>query len=121
MEIISDITASIDLIRDSELFKDWLNRIKTSPGDLIVFNNSFIYREQGTTKSDYFIALVIGSDKKIVDIKIAKDILFNSDFKHYAKSKHDTFPNLIPMNIAIDEQLKNIGKIIFTVNLFGKR
>ena len=52
---------AVGRILGSRMFEEWTKREPLQVGDLIVFNNSFLYRESlsGTTKSKQYLCVTL--------------------------------------------------------------
>lgn len=113
--IESIINKSIAMISNHDSFKKWSGGKKIKSGDLIIINNSFIYRDQNTNKSDKYLALIIGPKGDVQDIMVAIGLTTNNDFNHFSISHPERFPELIPIASSIEDQLANVGKVIFSL------
>lgn len=64
--IVERITTEIQKVVESEFFKEWRQEQSFLPGDVIVFNNSFLFRGRtNTSKSEKFLGLRFDDDSRI--------------------------------------------------------
>lgn len=113
-EIASAITDSFGRLLDDPAFVGWKKDAELSIGDMIAFNNSFVFRSGvGTRKNEQYLAVAVGKDGTLTDGPVVcEGLRFNSDFKHVsAKSKkHLTCRDL---ESAVRTELKGLGKLVF--------
>ena len=108
-----EIRKSVKNLISSGTFQEWLKNESVEPGDYIVINNSFVFRDVKTTKSELFLCLTILPDGKLdPEPKIAKNIRINSDFKRYSY-RSNNLPALIKLKHGIAAQLNNAGHLLF--------
>lgn len=63
--IADEITRRIQSILASEFFKDWRRQQTILPGDLVIFNNSFLFRgKANTSKSDLYLGVRFGENSR---------------------------------------------------------
>lgn len=101
-------------ILGSKTFLNWKKGESLQVGDLIVFNNSFLYRENitGTTKSKKYLCVTLDGDAEPAILRV--DGRINSTFKRIpvrqiAKYKmHD-------LRASITEELNELGTIVFSL------
>ena len=101
-------------ILGSQTFQDWKERESLKVGDLIVFNNSFLYRENltGTSKSKKYLCVTLDSDGEPAVLQV--DGRINSTFKRISVrqvakySMHDLRPSIV-------EEMENLGTIVFSL------
>jgi len=99
-------------------FPGWIKDQSLSENDIILINNSFIYRNVKTVKSDKYLALRVNSDGKVNDApNIATGMGINADFKLIA-GKSKNLPVLIPIDTAVKEEISRLGSMVFI--LIGK-
>jgi len=113
--IKSKITQEIDRLIKSETFKGWFKGQNARNGDLIFLNNSFIFRKPliKTRKNEQFICIKIkNNDVASSEIFIAKPNDFNVNFKLFS-GKSRNLPEMVPIGKALDNELKNIGPLVF--------
>jgi hypothetical protein len=120
---MSTTTASIEKMIDDSMrkltktkaFTDWFNSQQISDGDLILINNSFIYRKPfiKTTKNSQYIGLKTKNkelDFSNVSIAIPSD--FDADFK-VLNSKDKSLPLLEPLSQAVKREISHLGQLVF--------
>jgi hypothetical protein len=62
--VYTAVCQAVGRILGSQTFEDWTKHEKLQVGDLIVFNNSFLYREglTGTTKNKKYLCVTLDPD-----------------------------------------------------------
>ncbi len=109
-------------LASTSTFKGWLKTQKPQKGDIVVINNSFIFRRDKnlmkTTKSGLYLCMQCTDNSGQLDGPfVCEPGEQNLDFKLYsAKSKK--LPSLLSLEKALEEQLKKLGWLIFV--LIGK-
>ena len=94
-------------------FQQWLPTETPEAGDYIIVNNSFVFRDVKTKKSDYYVCLVVDSSENICpDPKIATGVRLNSDIKRFS-GRSKNLPALIELEQAVATQRAGIGQIVF--------
>ena len=98
----------------SQTFKDWENHEALQVGDLIVFNNSFLYRESltGTTKSKKYLCVTLDPDAEPAILQI--DGRINSTFKRIPGRQVDRYRRQ-ELRLSISEELEELGTIVFSL------
>jgi hypothetical protein len=57
--IRTSVTEQVGLVLASDAFKTWAQSESIDPDDLVIFNNSFLFREgRSTTKSDKYLGAI---------------------------------------------------------------
>lgn len=112
--LVSMLSETIEKNKSHPSFKTWYDSQKFGEGDLIVINNSFVFRDSNTTKANYYVVLKHGKDKIQNEIYVSRGLNLNSDLVFFS-SKHKSPPVLKLVDEAIEEQLSNIGKVIFVL------
>lgn len=107
---------SVEALVSMDSFTSWLSsEPSVSGGDLIVFNNSFVYRDRvKTTKSTQYLCIT-ASRPGAVDLKsvgVAMPPSFNVDFKRFP-TKSQTIPDVHRLGEAVGEQVSRIGRFVF--------
>ena len=96
-------------------FTKWYLASKPRDGDLVVVNNSFVFRDMSTTKARYYLVLKVGPAGKLrKDLFVAEGFRINSDFKLFS-AKQPGLPALTPMHGAVAQQLKALGHVVFAL------
>ena len=111
-QVESFITESVQRLIGHQNFIAWRNGERLNPGDVVLINNSFVFRDVKTNKADEFLALVFKNGSTGPDIAIARDIRFNVDFKRMPS----TSTNLLttsPLVECIGPQLEKLGHLVF--------
>jgi hypothetical protein len=101
-------------ILGSQTFEDWKKDEPLHVGDLIIFNNSFLYREglTGTTKSKKYLCVTLDSDGEPAVLQVEGRI--NSTFKRIPGrqvGKH----RMTDLRTAITDEMGRLGTIVFSL------
>jgi hypothetical protein len=112
-----EICQSIKQLFSHDSTKAWLASENIQPGDCIVVNNSFVFRDVDTVKSSQYICLQFEQDKISDEPEILNDLKINSDLKRISANSLNN-NNLITLENAVSNEMRNIGQIIFF--LIGK-
>ena len=101
-------------ILGSQTFQAWKEREPLRLGDLIVFNNSFLYRESltGTTKSKKYLCVTLDSDGEPAVLQI--DGRINSTFKRISVRQVDKYTTR-ELRSSIAEEMEQLGSIVFSL------
>ena len=111
------ITEAVERLTRRIEFTNWLAAQTLADNDVIIINNSFIYRDKSlikTTKNEQYLCLKIKDGKPHEEVFVVKPDDFNSDFKLFsAKSKN--FPVAVPLSTAIEDELEQLGQLLFVL------
>lgn len=113
----SRVVSEVSSITKSRAFKAWIEE-STFPKEAVMFvaiNNSFLFREGlTTTKSTKYIAFDILSSGKFNPKRsyVVDGLNFNTQFKLFINAKGPTKTDL---ETAIEDELKNIGEVVYTL------
>ena len=94
-------------------FTDWLDKDVPVSGDLVLINNSFMYRDKiETNKNPYYLALLT-KDKGIEagELVVTRGSEINANFKRYRKNSN--LPTIISLEEACHQALSTLGRLIF--------
>lgn len=111
------ITYSVEGVLATEAFKKWLQDQSAQDGDLIILNNSFIYRKpvMKTSKNEQYLCLTVkGGQPSKADLSVVKPGDLNSDFK-LLSSKSQNLPDRIPLKEAVQQEVHRIGSLVFVL------
>lgn len=111
------IISEVDVVTKTASFKDWLanETVSSAANQFVAINNSFIFRENiKTVKSRKYIAFDISSTRvfNTKKIYIVEGVAFNSHFKLFPRTANHTKTEL---EIAIKNELKEIGEVLYTI------
>lgn len=111
-EICSAINDQVESVVASKPFKDWFENESCKPSDLIVFNNSFLFREGvKTIKHQKYLCVRVGNAGPAPVASIAYPGTMNSRFKRLVDRGSGGIPvESLSDNIA--EELGGLGLII---------
>jgi len=114
-KIVDKVTASVRAITRHQAYVNWLSTESPREDDLLVINNSFVFRDVKTTKSNFYIAQKFQANGQLKDpIYIAEAPQQNVDFQ-LISHRHQSPPNLIQLDDAIINQIKKSGNIVFSL------
>jgi hypothetical protein len=101
-------------ILGSQTFQDWKDRESLRIGDLIVFNNSFLYRENltGTSKSKKYLCVTLDSDGEPAVLEVSGRI--NSTFKRISVRQVEKY-SMRDLRSSIADEIENLGTIVFSL------
>jgi hypothetical protein len=105
-----------DLVATTEL-SEWLETQKKTEGDILVVNNSFVYRKPliKTSKNEQYLCLGLKNGKPHVDdVLVTKPGDLNVDFK-LLSARANNLPDLQPLDEALQTELKRIGTLVFVL------
>lgn len=94
-------------------FTEWLSDESLVPGDLILINNSFMYRDKiETNKGPYYLAL-LAKDKGIdkADLVVATGSEINANFKRFRKNSN--LPSVTSLEEACHQTLSTLRRLVF--------
>jgi hypothetical protein len=111
------ILNQVQALNESSAFLEWKGKELTrfEEDDLVIINNSFLFRDQfQTNKNPSYLCMMAadGSDFKIKNLALVDGIQVNSDFKYISK-KSKNLPNKQSITNAIEEELASLGRMIF--------
>lgn len=116
-ELEGIIIEGVQSLTKTHTFQDWLNEQNASEGDIVVINNSFVYRQDvaRTSKNRQFLCVKLkGKKLDLTDVLVTEAGEQNLDFKLFnAKSKN--LPSLQPLEEALKTELENLGQLIFVL------
>lgn len=111
-DIIASIEQSIQRLVAQSAFVDRLNEEPISAGDNVVVNNSFVYRDVKTVKSEKYLALSVDDQKALQPrASIATGLRINLDLKRLGK-KSQNF-TLMPLEDAVKDEIAHLGELLF--------
>lgn len=111
------IKQSIKGVLGTEAFKNWFQGQNARDGNLVILNNSFIYRKPviKTSKNEQYLCLTVkGGQPSTGELFIVKPGEINSDFKLFS-SKSKNLPELMPLEEAVQQEVQRIGSLVFVL------
>lgn len=115
--IESLITRAVDNLRRCPDFLKWFGTQSPGNEDLVVINNSFIYRDKPlikTTKNEQYLCLKTKDGKLEDEVFVAKPGDFNSDFK-LLNTKAGSLSDPKPLREAVEDELGRVGQLVFAL------
>jgi hypothetical protein len=110
--VVSFVTESVRRLMEHPNFVAWRDGEGLNPGDVVLINNSFVFREVKTNKADEFLSLMFNDGSTGPEIAIARDIRFNVDFKRLG-STSTNLPITTPLITCIGPHLEQLGHLVF--------
>jgi hypothetical protein len=111
-KVETHIVDSVRRLTEHPSFVAWLGNETVRPGDVVLVNNSFVFRDVKTNKADAFLSLVVKEPFADSEIVIASGVRFNVDFKRLSGVSAN-LPVSPPLARAIEPQLGQLGHLIF--------
>jgi len=111
------IRRSVDAVIATEAFQNWLKNEKVRDDDLVILNNSFIYRKPviKTSKNEQYLCLKVkGGKASTTNLFVVKPGEINSDFKLFSR-KSQNLPHLTPLDQALQQEVQRIGPLVFVL------
>ena len=111
------ITEAVGKLMQRAEFTNWFGAQSPLDDDLIVINNSFIYRDKPlikTTKNQQYLCLKIKDSKPQQEVFVVKPSDFNSDFK-LLSAKSGNLPTTESLGKAIESELGRLGQLLFVL------
>lgn len=110
--ICSEINRQVEMVLSSRSFNEWLENEACSAGDLVILNNSFLFREGvKATKNVKYLCVPIGDEGVESFASVAYPGAMNSPFKRFvARKVGDLQIESLSDNVAIE--LQTLGSII---------
>jgi hypothetical protein len=116
LAVIEEAVASqVQRVMGGDAFRAWREGETLRPGDFVVINNSFLFREgRGTNKSDRYLTVSVGDDGEPGDLPqvVSLKTGINVQFKRVSVRQKEryTFTNLAE---AAEGAMYELGRIIF--------
>lgn len=111
-QVESFIGESIRKLWQHPGFVKWRDSEALNPGDVVLINNSFVFRDVKTNKAKDFLSLTIRDQSREPDISIVRGVRFNLDFKRMS-AKSTNIPDKGPLGTRIDPQIDGLGHLVF--------
>lgn len=111
------ITTGVRNLIDATEFSNWLIGERANEGDLIVVNNSFIYRKPviKTSKNKRYLCVKVrGGKPDVGNLLTTEPGEMNADFK-LLSGKSRTLPALEPLDKALQREVQRIGRLVFVL------
>ncbi len=114
-KIAHDIRAALKRLANDDAFKDFVVSSNLEEGDLVLVNNSFLYRDTvKTTKSPLYVA---GRKKKDGSLSwgvVTWDHVMNVDFKKLS-GRSENLPTVMDLEEATRRELATVGMVVFSL------
>lgn len=116
-KLAARIRAEVNTLRTRSEFSEWLAQQSLENGDLIVVNNSFVFRDKKlikTRKNTRCLTLVVAGGKPGPDIFVTRPGDFDSGFK-LLKARAPNLPATESLEAALKDELEAFGKLSFVL------
>lgn len=117
-QICEAIQSQIEHVLGSATCQAWRHSQRLSSGDLIILNNSFLFRQgvTDTVKNPSYLAVRLADDgeRTLPAVIVKPDGKLNMRFKRIAARSAVDLPDQ-PIEEAVAEQLADLGSIIFAL------
>ena len=116
-ELNQTIGAGVRELVGTAAFSEWFKEQSANDGDIVVINNSFIYRKPliKTSKNAQYLCLKVkGTQVDLQDVFVGKPGDLNSDFKLFS-AKSANLPPLEPLDQALQTEIKRLGRLVFVL------
>lgn len=113
-EMVLESTCSLV---NTPAFKAWFQTQRANDGDIVVINNSFIYRKPliKTSKNTQYLCLKVkGTESDPADVLVGQPGDLNSDFKLF-RAKSTNLPPLQSLHQALQAEMKQLGRLVFVL------
>ncbi len=112
-EVLARICQSVARLTAHQGFQTWLASERPNTGDYLLINNSFVFRDLKSVKSNRYLCLVVGENRAPeAEPRIATDVRFNTDFKRFSV-RSQNLPSLTNLDTAVQEEMGAIGQLLF--------
>jgi len=111
------VKRSVQGVIRTSAFCEWFKGAKTADGDMVVINNSFIYRKPliKTSKNEQYLCLRVKQRKvDSKDVSVCRLGDLNSHFKLF-RAKSANLPPLESLDEAVRTEVKRLGRLIFVL------
>lgn len=116
-QVTKMIRRSVRKLTATQAFRKWFAGANANDGDLVVINNSFIYRKPliETSKNEQYLCLRVEQGKvDSKDVSVCRPGDLDSDFKLFS-AKSENLPPLESLDKAVDTEVKGLGRLIFVI------
>lgn len=111
-DVVAEIRQNLTRLISEPIFNEWLAENALQSGDYVMINNSFVYRNVSTNKSDKYVVLEADANGMLSpEPLIATSSRINLDFKHFGQRAPK--PPVQSLNEAVADQIDNLGELLF--------
>lgn len=111
------VTLGVNNLVKTIEFSEWFAAQSANDGDIVVMNNSFIYRDKSiikTTKNEQYLCLRVKDGKPQKKVFVAKGGDINSDFK-LLSGKAANLSKVERLDTAARRELERLGQLVFVL------
>lgn len=108
-EIIKD---SMRRLCERPEFVSWRTEEAPGTGDILLINNSFVFRDVRTNKAAEYLCLLVEDPPTESAIGVTVGLTINLDFKRVDAASTNP-PQLTPLQAAIEPQINELGHLVF--------
>ena len=113
-QLVEYIQHAASKVLSHQTFRKWAEPIKWEEGDLLLVNNSFVFRDVTTTKAPLYLTYTVDAAGNFTNLQVATQTGLNSDFKRIARKNAKDTP-VSPLSGAVREQHKKLGKLVYVL------
>jgi hypothetical protein len=116
-KLAARVRTEIDILKKRPEFAEWLTQQSLENGDLVVVNNSFVFRDKKlikTRKNARFLALVVAGGKLGPGVFVTSPGDFDTNFK-LLKATSASLPSTKSLEVALKDELAAFGKLSFVL------
>lgn len=111
--IIDSIKKSLSTIKTSSTFTNWYKSANAEAEDIVIVNNTFVYRQVKTNKNELYLGFKVSSKKSTRGSPVVvAGFTINSDLK-LIKAKSLSKYKVMPIDHAIKSELKKLGELVY--------
>jgi hypothetical protein len=113
-QVCASIHREVERVRESTTFQAWWANESPKAGDLIVINNSFLYREGGitTTKSKKYLSFIVGGDNDPSVAQLKSRI--NMVYKRVSARQIEQY-HIRELRSAVEDEIESLGTIVLSL------
>jgi hypothetical protein len=107
------VDEEVERVLKSAAMQEWIGSTRLRPGDFVVFNNSFLYREGVTksTKNNKYLCVKVSQDGEPTLPVFVMETRINNRFKHLSAKQVENH-QLIDIHAAVEQELSRMGVIV---------
>lgn len=107
------VESSVKQVYELDIFRTWLSSESVQEEDLVLINNSFIYRDKiKTTKNKLYLTLKMREPlPDAAELYISSGIAINSNFKTLRRNSSN-LPSLVRLDDAVNTELDSLGWLV---------
>lgn len=110
------IEEQVSQLLQSSPYRAWSNTASLADGDLVVFNNSFLYREgiTGRAKNEKYLGIEIGGESEPVLPPVVTSARMNAQFRRIPAQRAVEQPRE-SLSASVAAELDRLGAVVFAL------